>query len=246
MTQERERLFHLIVRMVDWDNLNDDELFESVRTEIFRSTGGKPPAILDPFAGGGTIPLEAQRLGFQAHASDLNPVAVLINEVLIEILAKFVGRVPTFPGSAGQRSLWPKSSGLAEDVRRYGKWMRDEAEKRVGHLYPKAVLPDGSTTPAIVWIWARTVACPNPACGIEMPLGVPPKALISRNLLRAVADGRRVQRNRPAKTALVPPATSGCGVGSSLAEALPGQRASRERGRPSPERSRVPGRRCRS
>ncbi|MCU1509502.1 MAG: hypothetical protein JWQ12_1767 [Glaciihabitans sp.] len=170
VTQERERLFNLIVRMVDWDNLNDDELFESVRAEIFRSTGGKPPAILDPFAGGGTIPLEAQRLGLQSYASDLNPVAVLINKALIEIPPKFVGRVPTFPGSAGQRNLWPRSSGLAEDVRRYGKWMRDEAEKRVGHLYPKAVLPDSSTTPVIAWIWARTVTCPNPACGIEMPL----------------------------------------------------------------------------
>jgi putative DNA methylase len=168
--QERERLFGLIARMVNWDNLNDDELFESVRNEISKSTGGNPPAILDPFAGGGTIPLEAQRLGLQAHASDLNPVAVLINKALIELPPKFVGRAPAFPGSAEQRNLWPKSSGLAEDVRRYGKWMRDEAEKRVGHLYPKAVLPDGSTSSVIAWIWARTVTCPNPACGIEMPL----------------------------------------------------------------------------
>ena len=168
--QERERLFDLIRRMVNWDNLNDDDLFDQVRAEIMRSTDGKPPAILDPFAGGGTIPLEAQRLGLEAHASDLNPVAVLINKALIEIPPKFAGREPVFPDAAGERNAWPKATGLAEDVRRYGEWMRDEAEKRIGHLYPKATLPDGSKATVIAWIWARTVTCPNPACGIEMPL----------------------------------------------------------------------------
>lgn len=167
---ERERLFDLITRMVDWDNLGDERLFEQVRKEIDRSTGGKPPAILDPFAGGGTIPLEAQRLGLEAHASDLNPVAVLINKALIEIPPKFADRPPVFPDAAGQRTDWPKATGLAEDVRRYGAWMRDEAEKRIGHLYPKAKLEDGSEANVIAWIWARTVTCPNPACGIEMPL----------------------------------------------------------------------------
>jgi putative DNA methylase len=167
---ERERLFDLIRRMVDWDNLNDEALFDQVRVEILRSTDGKPPAILDPFAGGGTIPLEAQRLGLEAHASDLNPVAVLINKALIEIPPKFAGRPPVFPGAEGQRNSWPKATGLAEDVRRYGQWMRDEAERRIGHLYPKATLEDGSKATVIAWIWARTVTCPNPACGIEMPL----------------------------------------------------------------------------
>lgn len=168
--QERERLFDLIRRMVNWDNLNDEALFDQVRAEIMRSTNGNPPAILDPFAGGGTIPLEAQRLGLEAHASDLNPVAVLINKALIEFPPKFAGREPVFPDAAGQRNAWPKATGLAEDVRRYGEWMRDEAEKRIGHLYPKATLPDGSKATVIAWIWARTVTCPNPACGIEMPL----------------------------------------------------------------------------
>ncbi|GAA4162738.1 DUF1156 domain-containing protein [Gryllotalpicola daejeonensis] len=167
---ERERLFDLIRRMVDWDNLNDEALFDQVRAEILRSTDGRPPAILDPFAGGGTIPLEAQRLGLEAHASDLNPVAVLINKALIEIPPKFAGRPPVFPDAAGQRNSWPKATGLAEDVRRYGQWMRDEAERRIGHLYPKATLKDGSKATVIAWIWARTVTCPNPACGIEMPL----------------------------------------------------------------------------
>lgn len=168
--QERERLFDMIRKMVDWDNLNDDALFDQVRAEIMRSTNNNPPAILDPFAGGGTIPLEAQRLGLEAHASDLNPVAVLINKALIEIPPKFAGREPVFPGAAGQRNAWPKATGLAEDVRRYGEWMRDEAEKRIGHLYPKAKLPGGGEATVIAWIWARTVICPNPACGIEMPL----------------------------------------------------------------------------
>lgn len=168
--QERERLFDLITRMVNWDNLGDEALFDAVRAEIMKSTNGNPPAILDPFAGGGTIPLEAQRLGLEAHASDLNPVAVLINKALIEIPPKFAGREPVFPGAAGTRTDWPKATGLAEDVRRYGEWMRDEAQKRIGHLYPKAKLPGGGEATVIAWIWARTVTCPNPACGIHMPL----------------------------------------------------------------------------
>lgn len=168
--QERERLFGLITRMVDWDNLGDEALFDAVRAEIMKSTNGNPPAILDPFAGGGTIPLEAQRLGLESHASDLNPVAVLINKALIEIPPKFAGREPVFPGAAGTRTDWPKATGLAEDVRRYGGWMRDEAQKRIGHLYPKVKLPGGGEATVIAWIWARTVTCPNPACGIEMPL----------------------------------------------------------------------------
>ncbi|MEJ1155143.1 DUF1156 domain-containing protein [Microbacterium marmarense] len=167
---ERQRLFDLITRMVDWDNLGDEDLFDQVRAEIQRSTDGNPPAILDPFAGGGTIPLEAQRLGLEAHASDLNPVAVLINKALIEIPPKFAGSAPVFPGAEGTRNSWPKATGLAEDVRRYGEWMRDEAERRIGHLYPKATLLDGTEANVIAWIWARTVICPNPACGIEMPL----------------------------------------------------------------------------
>lgn len=167
---ERERLFDLITRMVNWDNLGDERLFDAVRAEIDKSTGGNPPAILDPFAGGGTIPLEAQRLGLEAHASDLNPVAVLINKALVEIPPKFVDRAPVFPDSAVERNGWPKATGLAEDVRRYGAWMREEAEKRIGHLYPKATLDDGTEATVIAWIWARTVVCPNPACGIEMPL----------------------------------------------------------------------------
>ncbi|MFC9510073.1 DUF1156 domain-containing protein [Streptomyces sp. NPDC057002] len=178
---ERERLHGIIRRLVVWENINDEGLYREAREEVLKSTGGKPPAIVDPFAGGGTIPLEAQRLGLEAHASDLNPVPVLINKALIEIPPKFAGQPPVFPGAAESRlGPWPRATGLAEDVRRYGAWMRDRAQKRIGHLYPEAQVPvlgadgepTGKTTDAtvIAWIWARTVICPNPACGIRMPL----------------------------------------------------------------------------
>ena len=168
--KERKRLHALIERLVVWENTCDQALLKEAHEEILASTDGNPPPILDPFAGGGTIPLEAQRLGLEAHASDLNPVAVLICKALIEIPPKFAGRPPVFPGLAGERTSWEGATGLAADVRAYGEWMRDEAEKRIGHHYPKAKLPDGGEATVIAWIWARTVTCPNPACGIEMPL----------------------------------------------------------------------------
>lgn len=170
-TLARKKLHELIERLVVWENSNDESLFREAHQKILESTDGNPPPILDPFAGGGTIPLEAQRLGLEAHASDLNPVAVLINKALIEIPPKFAGQPPVFPGAAEESiQTWPRATGLAEDVRRYGRWMRDEAEKRIGHLYPKATLDDGTEATVIAWIWARTVTCPNPNCGIAMPL----------------------------------------------------------------------------
>ena len=168
---ERERLHKIIERLVDWDNVRDERLLAEAHEEILKSTGGKPPAILDPFAGGGTIPLEAQRLGLHAHASDLNPVAVLINKALIEIPPQFRGQAPVYPGlAASEIRAWSGLAGLAADVRAYGAWMREEASRRIGQLYPSAKLSDGSSATVVAWIWARTVPCPNPACGIEMPL----------------------------------------------------------------------------
>lgn len=167
---ERKRLHDLIERLVVWENIRDESLLNEAREEILRSTDGNPPPILDPFAGGGSIPLEAQRLGLDAHASDLNPVAVLINKALIEIPPKFAGKPPVFHGLAETRNSWSGADGLAADVRAYGGWMRDEAEKRIGQYYPKAKLANGDEASVIAWIWARTVTCPNPACGIEMPL----------------------------------------------------------------------------
>lgn len=167
---ERARLHALIEKLVVWENSNDEKLLRQAREEIRKSNGGSLPAVLDPFAGGGAIPLEAQRLGLEAHASDLNPLAVLINKALIEIPPKFTGQQPIFPGSAGTRTGWSRAEGLAEDVRRYGEWMRDEAGKRIGHLYPKVKVNDGTEHTVIAWIWARTVKSPNPANPIEVPL----------------------------------------------------------------------------
>ena len=156
----------------------------------------KLPALHDPFAGGGAIPLEAQRLGLEAYASDLNPVPVLINKAMIEIPPKFVGRPPvsaahkkTKAGKRGQDEIaygqkWPGATGLAEDVRYYGAWMRAEAEKRIGHLYPPVEItaemarerPDlkplvGQKLTVIAWLWARTVKSPNPAFShVDVPL----------------------------------------------------------------------------
>lgn len=168
---ERRRLHGIIERLVVWENTRDQGLLAEAHAEILRSTKGNPPPILDPFAGGGTIPLEAQRLGLKAHASDLNPVAVLINKAMIEIPPKFAGRPPVFPGVAdGRISAWEGTAGLSADVRAYGEWLRAEARRRIGAHYPHAALPDGASAPIVAWIWARTVTCPNPACGIEMPL----------------------------------------------------------------------------
>lgn len=166
---ERDRLFGILEELVKSENSNDESVLGRARAEIMRCTGGDPLPVLDPFCGGGSIPLEAQRLGLEAHGSDLNPVAVLITKALIEIPPKFAGQPPVNPESRkgiGHAEGWRGARGLAEDVRYNGHWMRDEAEKRIGHLYPKG--PNGETV--IAWIWARTVRCPNPACGATMPL----------------------------------------------------------------------------
>lgn len=172
---ERQRLFRIIEELVKWDNSTDERVMAAARAEIMRSTNGNPPPILDPFCGGGSIPLEAQRLGLEAHASDLNPVAVLITKALVEIPPKYAGIPPVNPEAQARLGLagWGRAQGLAEDVRYYGKWVRDEAETRIGHLYPKVTLPPehgGGEATVIAWLWARSARCPNPACGAEMPL----------------------------------------------------------------------------
>ena len=204
--QERDRLFVIIEAFVLWENTTNEEVLEPARREIWQSwrracaeNAAHPraaeifdrhtlPAFHDPFAGGGALPLEAQRLGLEAHASDLNPVAVLINKAMIEIPPKFAGRPPVNPAVRQEKSLigreWKGAQGLAEDVRYYGQWMREEAEKRIGHLYPKVELtekmvaerPDlkrykGRKLTVIAWLWARTVKSPNPAfADVEVPL----------------------------------------------------------------------------
>jgi putative DNA methylase len=201
---ERERLFRLIEELVKWENTTNERVLTAARTEIRKSwarwcqTSGedpnKLPPFYDPFAGGGSLPLEAQRLGLEAHASDLNPVAVMITKAMIEIPPRFAGRPPVNPKARekiGAQAGWKGASGLADDVRYYGKWMRDRAYARIGHLYPavKAIRQkDGTyrhaiteeikhqkgsveTLTVIAWLWARTVPSPNPAySGIPVPL----------------------------------------------------------------------------
>ena len=203
---ERQRLFRIIEQLVKWENTTNETVLEAARDEIRKSwrrtceenkdhpraaelfNPDELPAFHDPFAGGGAIPLEAQRLGLEAHASDLNPVAVLINKAMIEIPPKFSGRSPVNPdaqkGKGSVGAQWKGAAGLAEDVRYYGKWMRDEAEKRIGYLYPKIEVtaemakerPDlrpyvGRKLAVIAWLWARTVKSPNPAfADVDVPL----------------------------------------------------------------------------
>ena len=204
--QERQRLFRLIEELVKWENTTNEAVLSRARDEIWRSWRAtcaenrdhpraaelfdpdRLPAFHDPFAGGGSLPLEAQRLGLEAYASDLNPVAVLINKAMIEIPPKFAGRPPVNPEARQEKRLvaqtWRGAQGLAADVRYYGQWMRDEAKKRIGHLYPKVEItaemarerPDlkpyvGRSLTVIAWLWARTVKSPNPAYAqVDVPL----------------------------------------------------------------------------
>jgi putative DNA methylase len=203
---ERQRLFRIIEDLVLWENSTNETVLQAARDEIWQSwrracaensdhprakelfDRKKLPAFHDPFAGGGALPLEAQRLGLESYASDLNPVAVLINKAMIEIPPKFAGNPPVNTEARKEKSLiareWKGAQGLAEDVRNYGQWMRDEADRRIGHLYPKVKVtsemvkerPDlkkyaGEKVTVIAWIWARTVKSPNPAFStVDVPL----------------------------------------------------------------------------
>jgi len=204
--RERQRLFRIIEDLVLWENTTNEEILQQARDEIWKNwrmtceenrldsraeelfDPEKLPAFHDPFAGGGALPLEAQRLGLESYASDLNPVAVLINKAMIEIPPRFAGKPPVNPESRREKRVMKKelrgAQGLADDVRYYGQWMRDEAEKRIGHLYPKVEItaemvkerPDlkkhvGKQLTVIAWLWARTVKSPNPAYAqVDVPL----------------------------------------------------------------------------
>lgn len=167
---ERRELHRLLCELIRWEHSTDSELFKKANEKIRKSCGNNgPPPILDPFAGGGSIPLEAQRLGLIAEGRDLNPVAVLITRALIEIPAQWAGRPPVFREGIIDRDFWPRATGLAEDVMRYGQWMHRQAVDRLRNLYP-ATRISGVDATTIAWIWARTVTCPNPACGGTAPL----------------------------------------------------------------------------
>ncbi|WP_195975509.1 DUF1156 domain-containing protein [Hydrogeniiclostridium mannosilyticum] len=199
--RERQRLFSILEDLVVWENSNNEQVLEAAKAEIMKSTGGNPPELLDPFAGGGAIPLEAQRLGLKAHAHDLNPVAVMINKAMIEIPPRFSSMAPVNPDARTSKMFqaWSRAQGLAEDVRYYGEWMKQEAYRRIGHLYPKVKVPreqGGGEATVIAWIWARAVKCPNPACGCEMPLAssfVLSKKKGKEAWVKPVPDGDRVR-----------------------------------------------------
>lgn len=172
--RERQRLFKILEDLVVWENSNNKDVLDAAKAEILKSTNNDPPALLDPFAGGGAIPLEAQRLGLEAHAHDLNPVAVMINKAMIEIPPRFMGCPPVNPNfDKGFANEWINLTGLSTDVKLYGDWIKGEAKRRIEYLYPKVRVPSelgGGTATVISWIWTRTVTCPNPACGCKMPL----------------------------------------------------------------------------
>ena len=166
----RERLFGILRRLVKWENSNNPAVLVEARAEIDRCFPEGPPPILDPFAGGGAIPLEAQRLGLTALAGDLNPVAVLINKAMIEIPHRFAGQPPVHPEIDTTLMTWDRAQGLALDVAAYGRWMRDEAKQRIGDLYPDVVTPSGEKVTPIAWIYARTVESPDPTWSGHVPL----------------------------------------------------------------------------
>lgn len=231
---ERQRLFKILEDLVLWDNTRNEEVLERARAEIRRSwrevcelnkdhpraaeefNPDRLPPFHDPFAGGATIPLEAQRLGLNTHASDLNPVAVLISKATIEIPARFEGSRPVGPDANTKRAKrlslsgdWPATTGLAEDIRRYGDLMQIRARERLGSLYSKVEVtrrmaanrPEletyvGKRLTVLAWLWTRTVQCPNPACAAEMPL-LSSLVLASKPgkeaYLNPIVEGKRVR-----------------------------------------------------
>ncbi|KKZ10351.1 MAG: hypothetical protein TH68_11015 [Candidatus Synechococcus spongiarum 142] len=171
---ERKRLFGIIEELVEFSHCTNETVLNQARAEIRKSCGGKLPPVYDPFSGGGSIPLEAQRLGLPAYGSDLNPVAVMIGKAMIEIPPKFKDWKPVHPGIKGLHENYRNAEGLAEDVKHYGQWMREKALERIGHLYPQVELPKehgrGKAT-VIAWIWARTVPSPDPAfADVQVPI----------------------------------------------------------------------------
>ena len=173
---ERERLFGIIRKMMGKKLHEHPEVYAEARAEMLKHCDGKLPPVLDPFAGGGSIPLEAARLGFEAHAADLNPVAVLLNKCNLELAPRWAGHSPVNPQARVEHTrghVWNGTHGLADDVRYYGRLIRQHAQEKIGYLYPKVRLPKeygGGEADVIAWLWARTVECLNPACSARMPM----------------------------------------------------------------------------
>ncbi len=202
---ERLRLFEIIEDLVKWENSSNEDLLIKARNEIKKSwqytcnemasypelkdlyDSNKLPAFHDPFAGGGALPLEAQRLGLESFATDLNPVPIIINKAMIEVPPKFVNKSSINPDARRQKSFGTNHRGylgLQEDVKFYGAWINEQANKRLSNLYPKYLITDevisvrpdlekyrGKKLTVIAWLWARTVKSSNPAfSNIDVPL----------------------------------------------------------------------------
>lgn len=167
---ERRRLFDILERLVPWDASTDERVFAEARAEIVKSCDGDLPKILDPFGGGGSIPLESLRLGLPTFSGDLNPVAVLIQRAMLEIPHRFANLPPIHPNLVGSRGMWNGAEGLAADVQAYGKWMQEEARRRIGKYYPDATLLDGTKSTPVAWIWCRTMRSPDPSWPGHIPL----------------------------------------------------------------------------
>lgn len=173
---ERERLFDIVRQLMQKKMHEHPEVYAKAHSEMLKHCGGKLPPVLDPFAGGGSIPLEAARLGFEAHAADLNPVAVLLNKCNLELIPQWLDQPPVNQEAREdvlRKSDWKGARGLAEDIRHYGSIIRNHAIEKIGHLYPKVILPKGHygrEAKVIAWLWARTIQCPNPACTARAPL----------------------------------------------------------------------------
>lgn len=167
---ERRRLFDILERLVPWEASTDERVLSEARAEILKSCDGVLPNILDPFGGGGSIPLESLRLGLPTFTGDLNPVAVLIQRAMLELPYRFADRPPVHPDVKDSRGMWGGAEGLASDVNAYGRWMEEEARQRLKKYYPDVDLPDGGSAKPIAWIWARTVKSPDPSWPGHVPL----------------------------------------------------------------------------
>ncbi len=161
---ELEKKRQFIIELSKWENSLNSALLEKARKEILEANGGVPPKVLDCFAGGGSIPLEALRLGCETYALEYNPVAVLILKCTLEYPQKY-GRTENLPENLNLGSKTSKNP-LLDDVEKWGNWVLEEARKEIGRFYP----PDEDGSIPVGYIWARTIPCQNPACGAEIPL----------------------------------------------------------------------------
>ena len=168
--KERLRRFDILRKLILWESTADASLWAEARKIAEEDCGGSLPPFIDPFAGSGAIPLEALRLGMSAHASDLNPLAVTIQHMLVEWPQKFANKPAVHRRNKGGLSASTAFGNLAADVLAYGEDINEKLRGRIGEFYPPVTDSFGKEIEPGVFMWARTVPCPNPACGVLTPL----------------------------------------------------------------------------